>query len=89
METQLALRGHGQVHESNHLLLQVIELTELTGTSAASYEALVAPRATPLGSKFEENVVALFAEEHVELRASSDGAFEPLDELLLQHQSGC
>ena len=67
MVTQLALLGHGQVHGLNHLLLQVIELTVMTGTLAADCEALAAPRATPLGPKVGEIVVASFAEEEEEL----------------------
>ena len=58
MATQLALRGHGQVLEPNHRTLLVIELTELTEMSASDFEASVAPRATPLGLKAEEIVVA-------------------------------
>ena len=88
MVTQLALLGHGQVHGLNHLLLQVIELTVLTGTSAADCEALAAPRATPLGPKVGEIVVASFAEEEKELLASLDEASGLLDRPLLQQQTG-
>ena len=88
MATQLALRGHGQVLEPNHRTLLVIELTELTEMSAADCEALAAPRATPLGSKVEEIVVASFEKEEEELLASLDGASGLQDELLLQQQPG-
>ena len=86
--TQLALRGHGQVHGLNHLVLQVIELTVLTGMSAADCEALAAPRATPLGPKVGEIVVASFAEEEKELLASLDEASGLLDRPHLQQQPG-
>ena len=88
MVTQLALLGHGQVHGLNHLLLQVIELTVMTGTLAADCEALAAPRATPLGPKVGEIVVASFAEEEKELLASLDEASGLLDRPLLQQQTG-